>query len=85
MDSMRAHITDASKEGVRKTNSIPGIIPGGMTKLSQPLDISVNKSFKGHIRQQWETWMVEGEHSYTPAGHMRRAIYLDVANWVDLA
>lgn len=55
MDSMRAHITDQIKEEIKKLNTIPVIIPGGMTKLLQPLDISVNKSFKGHLKIMWET------------------------------
>jgi hypothetical protein len=46
LDSMRAHISDISKERIQATDSILAVIPGGLTKLLQPLDISVNKTFK---------------------------------------
>ena len=50
MDSMRAHITERVKEVIKTLNSTPAIIPGGTTKFLQPLDISVNRCFKSHIR-----------------------------------
>ena len=74
MDSMRAHITEESKECVRVVNSTPAIIPG-LTKLLQPLDISVNRTFKLRLRELWEEWM-------TQTGRMRRATYADVCGWV---
>lgn len=46
MDSMRAHITDSSLKKIKATNCTPVVIPGGMTKMVQPLDIAVNRSFK---------------------------------------
>ena len=72
MDSMRAHITPEIKESVHALNSIPAIIPGGLTKLLQPMDISVNRSFKLVLRELWEEWMTTGEHSFTNTGKMRQ-------------
>ncbi|KAF8774264.1 Pogo transposable element with KRAB domain like protein [Argiope bruennichi] len=64
--------------------SIPkDVIPGGLTKILQPLDISVNKSFKSHVRACWENWMSESLHTFTKGGNMRRASYTEVAEWVD--
>lgn len=82
MDSMRAHITDIVKKKISSKNCMPVIIPGGMTKMLQPLDISVNRSFKAVLRRSWETWMSEGEHSFTKTGRMRRADFGEVAKWV---
>ena len=79
---MRAHITDTSKEAIRANNSLPAVIPGGLTKLLQPLDISVNRGFKLVLRELWEEWMTAGEHSFTKTGRMRRATYADVCQWV---
>lgn len=82
MDSMRAHITDDIKDILHAKNTTPAIIPGGMTKLLQPLDISVNRTFKTGMRLQWEQWMTSGEHSFTSTGRLRRATLSEVATWV---
>ena len=50
MDSMRTHITDDVKDLLHSVNTTPAVILGGMTKLLQPLDISVNRTFKIGIR-----------------------------------
>lgn len=85
MDSMRAHITPQFKDKLKAFNSIPAIIPGGLTKLLQPLDISVNRSFKAVLRHLWEEWMMDGEHSFTATGRMRHATFLQVTEWIDKA
>ena len=85
MDSMRAHITDISLETIKNTNSVPAVISGGLTKLLQPLDISVNRGFISSLRELWEEWMQTGEHSFTKTGRMRRATYADVCQWVATA
>ena len=69
---MRAHITDDIKQKIYSENTFPVIIPGGLTKLLQPLDIAVNKTFKANLRQIWESWMTSGEHSFTKSGRMQR-------------
>ena len=82
LDSMRAHITDSVKAAIKKTNSIPAVIPGGTTKYLQPLDISVNRAFKAALRVEWETWMTSGEKSFTKTGRMRKASFSDVCQWI---
>ncbi|XP_039542042.1 uncharacterized protein LOC120489360 isoform X3 [Pimephales promelas] len=82
LDSMRAHITDSVKEAIKRSNSIPAVIPGGTTKYLHPLDISVNRAFKVALRVQWEAWMTRGEKSFTKTGRIRRATYGQVCQWV---
>ena len=82
LDSMRAHITDPVKAAIKRTNSIPAVIPGGTTKYLQPLDISVNRAFKVLLRTHWEAWMTDGEKSFTKTGRMRRATFAQVCEWV---
>lgn len=53
--------------------------------MLQPLDISVNRSFKAVLRRLWESWMSEGEHNFTKMGRMRRAEFGEVAKWVSEA
>jgi len=48
MDSFRCHIMDSVKKQLRKTNAELAVIPGGCTSVLQPLDVSVNKPFKGN-------------------------------------
>ena len=40
------------------------VIPEGLTKKLQPLDISVIWSFKNHVCEEWEKWMSEGIHTF---------------------
>lgn len=79
---MRAHITDSVKAAIKRTNSIPAVIPGGTTKYLQPLDISVNRAFKVALRVKWEAWMTSGEKSFTKTGRMRRATFAQVCQWI---
>ncbi|KAG5831790.1 hypothetical protein ANANG_G00282950 [Anguilla anguilla] len=81
-DSMRAHLTDAVKNQVKQTNSELAVIPGGLTKELQPLDIGVNRAFKAKLRAAWEQWMTEGEHTFTKTGRQRRATYATICQWI---
>lgn len=82
IDSARCHLTEDAKKAVQATAKM-AVIPGGLTKKLQPLDISVNKSFKSNLRKNWEQWMLDkNKHTYTKAGRMRHATYLDVCEWV---
>uniref|UniRef100_A0A8C3TJQ5 HTH CENPB-type domain-containing protein n=1 Tax=Catharus ustulatus TaxID=91951 RepID=A0A8C3TJQ5_CATUS len=82
LDSMRAHTTEIVKEIVRIKKMELAVIPGGLTKELQPLDIGIIRSFKAKVRSLWEEWMLEGEHSYTNTGRLRRASYATVCRWI---
>lgn len=85
MDSMAAHLTDPVKEAARKCSASLGIIPGGLTKKLQPLDLTTNHSFKTKMRVQWESWMANDLHSYTKSGRLKKASFAEVAKWVSNA
>ena len=85
MDSMRAHLMDSVKEEARKASATLAIIPDGLTKILQPLDLTMNKSFKSHVRKHWENWMATGTHEYTKSGKRKKASYAEVAKWVSEA
>ena len=82
LDSARCHITDVIKEEIQKSSKL-AVIPGGLTKFLQPLDLSVNKPFKENLRKCWEVWMSDPENAqYTNNGRKKRASCTIVAEWV---
>ena len=80
-DAAKSHLTDEIKKEVKKYSKL-AVIPGGLTKLLQPLDLSVNKSFKDKMKMKWENWMREGEHEFTKSNKVKRASYSEVCNWI---
>jgi hypothetical protein len=58
------------------------VIPGGLTKKLQPLDITIHKPFKDQLRAKWENWMMGGIHEYNKTGQMKRPPYKDIVAWI---
>lgn len=77
MDLMKPHLVEPVKVAAKEVSASFAIIPAVLMKYLQPLDLSVNKSFKAKVRKQWETWMLEGIHCYTKSGKMRKATFED--------
>jgi transposase len=49
LDSFSAHIVDSVKRRFIEKNTDIAVIPGGLTSRLQPLDVSINKSFKSKV------------------------------------
>ena len=60
-DMFKAHVTEKSKDHVKRTNTDLAVIPGGLTSVVKPLDVRLNKPFKDLIRQYWSAWIIDGE------------------------
>ena len=57
LDSFSVHLhKDVCGNLKKEHKTTTAVIPGGLTKVLQSLDISVNRSFKAKIREQWEKW-----------------------------
>ncbi|GBC07964.1 hypothetical protein RclHR1_07810006 [Rhizophagus clarus] len=82
LDSFSAHIVDSVKKRFSKKKTNIAVIPGGLTSRLQPLDISVNKSFKSKMQRYYNEWMAETIKELTPTGKFRRHSYKTVAHWV---
>jgi hypothetical protein len=51
LDAFKGQVTDSMKDKICKMKS-DLVIPGGMTSVLQPMDLSINKTFKDRLRQQ---------------------------------
>ena len=70
-DSFEAHVTDTVKASFKRENTELAVIPGGLTSLLQPLDVSLNKPFKDGVRKQW---MADGIHKFTVRRFCKRGM-----------
>lgn len=73
LDSYRRHLTDAAKAMLSEGRTDLAIIPGGMTNQPQPLDLSMNKTFKDGLRMNCIDWLSLKGHQLTPTGSIKRA------------
>ena len=74
LDAFRGHLTDKVKNKFNRIKSQMAVIPGRMTSVLQPLDVSVNKPFKAHLRREYEKWLGSKNHHLTPAGKIKKLI-----------
>jgi hypothetical protein len=44
------------------------VIPGGMTSVMQPMDVSISKPFKDMLSQQYLTWIADPVRELTKTG-----------------
>ncbi|CAI7864423.1 unnamed protein product [Closterium sp. NIES-54] len=72
LDSYRGHLTKEVKARFAALNIVLAVIPARCTADVQPLDVSVNKSFKASVCQQYQSWFeADGMNILTPAGERR--------------
>jgi hypothetical protein len=55
-DQFKAHVTESIERLATKLKTHLAVIPGGLTSQLQPLDVSVNKPFKGFMHEEWAKW-----------------------------
>jgi hypothetical protein len=61
------------------------VIPGGLTSVLQPMDVSINKPFKDRLRQKYPTWIADPARELTETGKIKRAAPSEVARLVSAA
>ncbi|CAI7866945.1 unnamed protein product [Closterium sp. NIES-54] len=86
LESYRSHLTKEVKARFAALNIVPAVIPAGCTADVQPLDVSVNKSFKAIVRQQYQSWFeADGMNILTPAGNIKKPPSAVVLKWISRA
>ncbi|CAI7885863.1 unnamed protein product [Closterium sp. NIES-54] len=86
LDSYRGHLTEGVKEKFRELDCVPAVIPSGCTVEVQPLDVSINKSFKASVRQQYQKWFREvGQEQLTRAGNLKKPPPKVIVRWISRA
>jgi hypothetical protein len=81
-DSFKGHLGESVKRKLHESGIDLAVIPGGLTSICQPLDVSINKPLKDNLRKEWHIWMAGGGARTTAAGNLRRAKLSDVCSWV---
>ena len=82
-DQFSAHLTPKVDCRVRSLNNDDAVIPGGLTAILQPLDVSMNKPFKTGLRHRWQSWMASDDPKPCTKGGNIKAPSLDtLAQWV---
>ena len=85
-DAYKCHLMETVKDIVdRQTQSDITVIPGDLTSLVQPADVSCNKLFKAAYKELYNKWMVSGEKTYTAAGNACVPSKLLCLHWVKKA
>jgi hypothetical protein len=82
LDAFKGHVTDSVKDQLCKMKTELVVIPGGMTSLLQPMDVTINKPFKDRLRQQYLTWIAGRAHELRETGKIKSAAPSEVTRWV---
>ena len=82
LDAFEAHVTDSVKTAIARENTNLAVIPGGLTSILQPLDVSLNKPFKDNVRRRWMEWMAEGIHEFTAGGRQKKPSEELILSWI---
>lgn len=85
MDQFGSHKHDTVLEKLKAMKTDVLFIPPGTTCYFQPLDVVINASFKSALREQWETWLAEGEQQFTRKGNRKRPSWQQIVNFVSAA
>jgi transposase-like protein len=81
-DSFTGHLTDDVLNCLKENNIRYAVIPGGCTSSLQPLDLTVNRSFKSKLRKHWRDWISSNDLDTTRSGYSRAAPLQDLKEWI---
>lgn len=79
LDTFTVHRMPSVIDALRLLSCDPLFIPGGLTPILQPLDISINKPLKDNIRDAYSRW---ARNSFDPERGLAKPGRKEVAEWV---
>jgi len=87
IDDASFHTSEKLKKKCQENQISLLIIPGGTTSFLQPLDVSINKPIKDHLRSCYIPWLTEkclslGENDCTKGGYLRAPSNDLILEWV---
>ena len=89
LDRCKVHLDDKVTEAFKQCNTTTIFIPVGCTSVLQPLDVSLNKPIKGHLRRQWSDYMIqksdEVEQQETTVEKIPPPSKQLICNWLEFA
>ena len=59
LDQATSHITTNVLNLLKSGNKDVSIIPGGLTRFFQPLDVAINQPFKVHLRELYISYCIK--------------------------
>lgn len=80
-DTFSGHMTDDVSALLSRNNVTSAVIPGGCTSKIQPLDVCLNKPFKGLFRNKWMDYMQQAV-SEDETSCIKPATKQQVVDWV---
>ena len=78
-DVFKAHWTDAVKKLISENNNGKMVtVPNNMTSYLQPLDLTVNRSYKAFLRNRAQTWYSQQVQSQIEKGIQPDKVSVDL-------
>jgi hypothetical protein len=81
-NSFRGHFGPNTAKQLPDVKTDVAIIPDDLTPCLQPLDVSVDKLFKGFVRKFYTEWMAAGGRDLTLAGKIKRPSLELLCHWI---
>ena len=82
LDSFAAHISQKTKDILARMQTTLVVIPGGLTRVLQPIDVSINHPLKVELRKAWSAWMSSVVHQPAAPAKIPRAPRPVVVSWI---
>ena len=84
-DSARPHISEKVKAFLHSKGILFAVIPGGLTGLLQPCDVSWFKPLKSSLAELIDQWKSGTDHSVTVHGNIKPPTIENMSNWFSIA